>query len=253
MSHGRAIDTQAGESILQWGAERQVVLAVSLSLDGRWSNLRAQFHRYDGAQRLAQITFPILAEGLAPPEIPPGERVGVAFRRGHKKCIFVGQVVMRKAEVDSDGRTLDTLLLRVSNGLRELQRRVYRRVTVPHERFIAVKLWEGGAPAPEEPCWPLCSGRLGNISVGGLLIEIRADQNPRLTVGDHVGVEITAGVGRPPLLIEAQYRHCCLQVADRLGLGLQFIGLEHDLPGRSPIEHVAEFVRTLQRETGFTE
>jgi c-di-GMP-binding flagellar brake protein YcgR len=160
---------------------------------------------------------------------------------------------MRKAEADAEGQPLDTLLLRVPSNLRELQRRVYRRVTVPFDRFIAVKIWEGGAPAPDEPSWPLCSGRLSNVSVGGLLVEIRADQNPRLTVGDHVGVEITANVGRPPLLVEAQYRHCCLHAADRLGLGLQFIGLEHDLPGRSPIENVAEFVRTLQRETGFVE
>lgn len=253
MSNGKTLATSAGESVLQWAAERRILLAASLSLDGRWSNLRAQFYRYDSAQRIAQITFPIAAEGAAPAEIPSGEKIGISFRRGHKKCIFVGQVVMRKVETDPDGGVMDTLLLRVSEGMRELQRRVYRRVTVPHDRFIAVKVWEGGTPSAEQPCWPLCSGRLGNISVGGLLLEIRADQNPRLTVGDHVGVEITANVGRPALLVEAQYRHCCLLAPDRLGLGLQFIGLEHDLPGRSPIEYIADFVRTLQRETGFVE
>ncbi len=149
MTGGKALDTDSGGSILQWAAERRATLTASLSAGGRWSNLRAQFYRYDPRQQLVQITFPIAAEGSPPPEIPPGEKVGISFRRGHKKCILVGRAVMRKVENDTDGSPLDTLLVRVSDGLRELQRRVYRRVTIPRDRIIAVKVWEGGTPTPE--------------------------------------------------------------------------------------------------------
>jgi hypothetical protein len=156
----------------------------------------------------------------------------------------------RRTDRDRDGQVADMLLVRPSGELRELQRRVYQRVTVPRDRFIAVKLWEGCAPETGGPSWPLCAGRLANVSVGGILVEIRADQNPRLGVGDPVGVEITVIQGRPPLLAEAQYRHCCLEEADRLGLGLQFVGLEHEVPGRATLAEVAEFVKWLQREGG---
>ena len=104
--------------------------------------------------------------------------MGVSFRRGHKKCILVGQVVLRRSENGDNNQPIDTLLVRANEGLRELQRRVYQRLAVPRDRFIAVKLWEGGIPTPGEPSWPLCAGRLANVSVGGILVEVPADQNP---------------------------------------------------------------------------
>lgn len=247
MTGSATLDRQTERSILQWAADRQAPAAVSFCVDERWTNLQGRFWRYDPNQHMVQIMFPPAADGSALDEIGPGSSLGVSFRRGHKKCILVGQVVLRQMETDSGGQPADTLVVRISDETRELQRRVYQRVALPPDRFVAVKLWEGGLPQPGRASWPLCAGRLGNISAGGLLVEIRADQNPRLKVGDLVGVEITAVQGGQPLALEAQYRHCCLKGVDRLGLGLQFVGLEHDLPGRSSLTRVADFVRALQR------
>jgi c-di-GMP-binding flagellar brake protein YcgR len=224
-----------------------VALTVSLHADGRWCNLRSQLLRSSVEEQLIQITFPIAGSQGPPAEIAGGEEVGVAFRRGHKKCVFVSRVVMRRAETDGDGNTVDTLLLRLPQAMQEHQRRAYQRVTVPADQFIAVKLWEGGVPGSDETCWPLCAGRLANVSAGGILLEVRADQDPRLSVGDTVGVEITTADARAPLLAEAQYRHCCLRGAERVGLGLQFLGLEHDVPGQASIGELAAFVKSLQR------
>ena len=121
---------------------------------------------------------------------------------------------------------------------------------MPPDRFIAVKIWEGGAPSAVEPSWPVCSGRLGNASVGGILVDVRVDQNPRLSIGDIIGVEITVTPGQPPLIAEAQYRHCATTSTNRLGLGFQFVGLEHGLPGRASLDEVADFVRDLKKTAG---
>jgi hypothetical protein len=88
---------------------------------------------------------------------------------------------------------------------------------------------------------------VSNISVGGVMVDIRADQNPRLCVGDLVGLEITVVQGRKPMLLEGQYRHCTLTGPDRIGLGMQLLGLEHEVPGRASITDVAELVRNLMR------
>jgi len=263
------LDPGSASAILSWAAERQTPITASLLTEGRWCNLRSHFIRYDIDRNLIQIVYPISIDTLAPPEITAGEELGISLRRGHKKCIFVSPVMMRSMDQSADGQAMDTLVVRGPKEVRELQRRVYQRVMVPQDRFIAVKLWQGGLPNVAQPnvaqppsavdfppltkgragvgsTWPLCSGRLDNASVGGILVDIRTDQNPRLGVGDLVGVEITASPGRQPLLAEAQYRHCVMKSPGRMGVGLQFLGLEHDLPDRTSISQIADFVRSLR-------
>jgi c-di-GMP-binding flagellar brake protein YcgR len=247
MNRGLALDQHSQHSILQWAAQRQTALTVSVLAEGRWFNLRSQLLQLD--QNLLQIVYPMGGGEEPAAEIGVGDKLGISFRRGHKKCIFVSPVVMRRAEPGAEGGPVDTLFVSMPDQIRELQRRAYQRVTVPTEHFIAVKVWQGGIPSTNQPSWPLCAGRIGNISVGGVLVDIRADQNPRLSVGDIVGLEITVVPGRNPLLVEAQYRHCAVTSVDRIGLGLQLLALEHNLPGRATITEVADFVKGLMRGT----
>ena len=232
---------------LSWAAEKGVDLTVSIAIEKGWANLRSRFIRYDSEEGLLEIEYPLAREHGAPTEIPIGTQLGISFRRGHKKCIFASPVVVRRRETDETGRTIDTLVLRMPDRVRELQRRVFQRVTILPEKFIAAKLWEGGVPNPNAVGWPLCSGRVVNISAGGIRVDIRADQNPRLCTGDVVGIEITAKPGSPAILVDGQYRHCLMEQEDRLGLGFQFVGLEHDVPGRSTLIDVADYVRRLRR------
>jgi c-di-GMP-binding flagellar brake protein YcgR len=246
MSQGLIIDQDSRRSILHWASERQVPVVLSVLAEGRWCSLRSKIVQLE--RNLLQILYP-MASGQGPvPEIAVGDELGISFRRGHKKCIFVSSVIMRRAAEAPTGEVADTLLVQVPERIRELQRRAYQRVQVQPERFIAVKVWEGGLPCASEPSWPLCAGRISNISVGGVLIDVRADQNPRLGLGDVVGLEITVVQGRKPLLVEGQYRHCTVTGPDRIGLGIQLLGLEHDTPGRASITDVAELVRKLMRD-----
>lgn len=249
MTHGAVLDPGTATAILSWAVERQTPITASLLTEGRWCNLRSHFVRYDVERNLIQIVYPISVDTLAPPEIAAGEELGISFRRGHKKCIFVSPVMMRSLDKCAEGQAVDTLVVRGPTEVRELQRRVYQRITVAPDRFIAVKLWQGGLPTRGGANWPICSGRLDNASVGGLLVDIRSDQNPRLGVGDLVGVEITIAPGRPPVLAEAQYRHCTMKGPGRMGLGLQFLGLEHNLPDRASISQIADFVRSLRESS----
>lgn len=248
MSSSATLDRHQGAAVLSWAVERSVAVTATVQTDGGWRVLKSRILNHDPAQGVVQIVYPTGDHG-APPEIVAGQKVGVAFRRGHKKCMFSSLVVVRRAEIDEDGESCDTLVLRSPDVIREVQRRAYQRIAVPPNLFVAAKLWEGGAPTPDEPSWPVCSGRVTNASVGGILIDIRDDQNPRLGLGDIVGVEITRNPSDPAIVVEAQYRHSTISGKGRLGLGFQFVGLEHDLPNVTPLPALTEFVRELQRES----
>jgi c-di-GMP-binding flagellar brake protein YcgR len=247
MSRDAVLNADTRCSVLEWAAQRRLPLTVSLLSDGRWCNMRSQILAFDPKQQAIQIVYPISVALEAPPEIPAGQKLGISFRRGHKKCVFVSTAVVRRMDVVEGGSPVDSLIVSVPEQVRELQRRAYQRVMVPADRFISVKLWQGGAPNGDENTWPLCSGRLSNLSLGGLLADVRVDQNPRLAAGDIVGVEMRPVATGEPLMAEAQFRHCTLVSEERLGIGLQFMGLEHDTPGLSSITQLAELVAELRR------
>ncbi len=249
MSVEETLESKSDAAVLNWAAERRVPATVSIKSDQNWSVFKSHFLRHDEESGVFQISCPS-GDGEVPIETAPGQQLGISFRRGHKKCMFTTSVVMRRRENLPNLGEVETVVLRCPDRIREVQRRAYQRVTVPPETFIAIKLWEGGAPSSHQPSWPICSGRVGNASVGGVLIDVREDQNPRLTIGDLVGVEITASPGKPPLIVEAQYRHCAITAPGRLGLGFQIVGLEHELPGRASLCELTGFVRGLKRDAG---
>lgn len=244
-------ESDAQAAILQWAVEREVEANLSVASGGRWMSLRTHFMRFDPAQGIIQVAVDAPEEGSSPsPGLPPqGERVGVSFRRGHKKCLFVSTLIMSQSECGKDGIKRDTLVLRVPRQVRSIQRRAFQRVIVPEGVFIAAKIWEGGIPEEGSMSFPVCSGRVANVSMGGVLVETRVDQNPRLSSGEVVGVEIAPRPGES-IVLDGMYRHCVTDGRNRLGLGFHFPGIEHELPGRASITQLSDFiarVRSMQR------
>lgn len=244
------------ESVLAWAASKRVPVTVSLEQEGCWRNIRTHLVEFDANEKLLKLELTPAASDdrdaivLAPPglQVSAGRLVGMTFRRGHKKCVFVTRVVvLQDAVAGESGRAAQMLVLRAPRDVKELQRRSYQRITLPSDQFVAVRLWQGGLPSKERSVGPSCSGRVGNISLGGILIDIRKEHNPRLTVGENVGVEITPRPGSALLLIEGQYRHCVITGKDRLGLGIQFLGLEQERPGCSTLAEVNAFIGDVRR------
>lgn len=245
MSSPSATEESPVAATLAWAAQKQSPVTVSLLTEDGWHSLRSNVLRYDVEQNVLQIVYPVAPNTMVPPEIGIGQELGIAIRRGHKKCVFVCRILLRSLDKTVDDKPVDTLMLKAPANIRELQRRVYQRVVIPPELLIPVKLWQNGLPDVDTTVWPICSGRLSNISLGGVLVDIAGDQNPQLGVGDLVGVQIRTEPD--PLVVEAHYRHCLVTTAGRIGLGLQFIGLEHDRPGLSSISQIADFVKQARR------
>ncbi|MCA9255179.1 MAG: PilZ domain-containing protein [Phycisphaerales bacterium] len=245
MTAGINTEASPNTSLFTWAAEKVVDLVITQAIDGDWASFRSKLLGYDNDSGAIMIARPEPANEGQPAEISRDVDLGVAFRRGHKKCLFVTRILDDRAVPENAAP--GTLVLGPPTDVRAVQRRAYQRIVVPSHRFIAAKIWDGGLPNDEGGSFPVSSGRVSNVSVGGVMIDVRSDQNPRLQVGDLVGIEVTQRPGMRPLLVEAQYRHCVMHGADRLGLGFQFVGLEHDLPGRSTLEEVKLFTSAVRR------
>lgn len=238
-------DVAPNAAIFEWAAEKVVDLVITQSVDGDWASFRSKLLGYDRQSGALLISRPEPVNEGGQAELCPTVELGVAFRRGHKKCLFVSHVSNNPSL--SESAAPGTIVLSPPADVRAVQRRAYQRVVVPSHRFIAAKIWEGGLPGEDGVSYPISAGRVSNVSVGGVMVDVRSDQNPRLQVGDLVGIEITQRPGMRPLLVEAQYRHCVMHSDDRLGLGFQFVGLEHDLPGRSTLDEVKHFTGAVRR------
>ncbi|MBI5765004.1 MAG: PilZ domain-containing protein [Planctomycetes bacterium] len=237
-------------SAIDWAVANEAALNVSVLTEDRFNNMRSQLVGQDNAKGLLQILYPISNDHQTPPEFTVGTELGISFRRGHKKCLFVSCVMTRQSATLPDGRTVDTLVVKTPGEIREMQRRLYQRVTVPDDRLVPCKLWQG--ECHRGVGWPVCAGRVSNISLGGVLLDIRAVHNPRLTVGEVVGVEFTVQTNATPLVATGQYRHCSLLGTDRLGIGVQFIGLEKETSGRATLTQIAEFIRELRKPSSYS-
>lgn len=245
MISGTTTDAAPNAALFEWAADKVVDLVITQTIDGDWLSFRSKLLGYDRRTGALLIARPEPVNESSHDALSPTIELGVAFRRGHKKCLFVTHI-SNDPNV-ADAAAPGTVVLGAPTDVRAVQRRAYQRVVVPSHRFIAAKLWEGGLPGDSGVTYPISSGRVSNISVGGVMIDIRADQNPRLQVGDLVGIEITQRPGVRPLLVEGQYRHCVMHSDDRLGLGFQFVGLEHDLTGRSSLDEVKQFTSAVRR------
>ncbi|MCB9857619.1 MAG: PilZ domain-containing protein [Phycisphaerales bacterium] len=245
MTAGTNVEVSPNASLFVWAAEKLVDLVITQAVEGEWASFRSKLLGYDQKSGAILIARPEPANEGQRVDVSRDAELGVAFRRGHKKCLFVSRVSEDLSAVAD--AVPGTLVLAPPTDVRSVQRRAYQRVVIPSHRFIAAKIWDGGLPGDNGVSYPVSSGRVSNVSVGGVMVDVRSDQNPRLQVGDLVGIEVTQRPGMRPLLVEAQYRHCVMHSDDRLGLGFQFVGLEHDLPGRSTLEEVKLFASAVRR------
>lgn len=164
------------------------------------------------------------------PALTNGELIGVAFRRGHKKCLFSAVVI--DVNPDSDATTF---AVRWPENLQEMQRRVYQRAVPPPGRSIPVRI----------ESTPVCDGQLEDLSAGG--IRIRCASNPGLRDGQSVRLALALRPKKPAILFDATFRHCQATADGAWSLGLQFVGLETSRQGQQQLVNLARMVTDFQR------
>lgn len=181
--------------------------------------------------------------------LTPGERVGVTFRRGHKKCMFATTVTGPVALEPTAGDAIECIELQWPEGLQELQRRVYFRAT-PLGRRVNVRFWPGGVVGradAERDGGTLMVGVLQDLSAGGMRIKTTDVAPDTFAEGDAVGCAFAPKPRGETLILDGTFRHCQVEDDGSASIGVQFVGLEASERGRETLAALARVVTDFQR------
>ncbi|HUW84318.1 MAG TPA: PilZ domain-containing protein [Phycisphaerae bacterium] len=228
--------------LLVEAASKRTPAVLSCKDGQQWVSVKSRLLDASQADGRLVVEYPAGQQGQRAPDITRGQYVGVAFRRGHKKCVF-GSYVVGKERFQLDRRNLvGALMLGWPAEIGQFQRRAYFRVEVPPGQTVATYLWPGGAtarPRAGSPGWPLYVTQLVDLSAGGFRVEVPVDEDPKFAVEQTVGMEFVVEPNRPPIIADANFRHSEPGPEGRVHLGFQFVGLELDGRGRTLLERLA--------------
>ncbi|MGB9625672.1 MAG: flagellar brake protein [Phycisphaerae bacterium] len=251
MSTVLTVEPTRRDQALDEAVSRNVPIVLSVRDGVSWAVHKSRFL---GSNRVAKRLYiecpPPAAPESPPPEVRRGEAVGVAFRRGHKKCVFTAVMLGQEDYGPDGGSPVPALALSWPDSLQELQRRAYYRVSVPPHKTVKVELWQGGAACRKKAGsaeWPSYTGRLMDLSAGGMCLVLPPNRNPRLDAGDAVGLEFQPEPGGPAFLLNGLVRYVDPAPDGATTVGLQFVGLEATVENRKVLQQLLRVVNQYYR------
>lgn len=241
------LDSWNRDRALEEAADERAIVTLTRHDGEAWDTLKARCRYASAAQRYLVLEYPPpSADAPIPPAIRPGENVGVSFRRGHKKCVFMAVVAASGPLRLPDGRRLDGLRLSWPEEIQELQRRVYYRAKVPANREVPVHIWRGGRQRiGVEPA--TCAGRLVDISVGGVRLQVSALWARMLRDGERVGLRFQPDLHGPFLMLDGVCRHAESGPDGSAFVGVQFVGLDIRADEKETLQQLIRVVIQFQR------
>lgn len=229
------------DRILTDSIEGQKPLVITHHCDEGWRTFKSQFVSGSAAEEILWVKPPTLSGGMEGVTPQPGDRLGVSFRVGHKKCMF-GTMLNVFGSEGFKGM----IGLRWPDHVQQLQRRVFERAQPPQGIVVAVRFWRE-TPSDQHALdsRTVRYGQLIDLSVGGM--RVRSSTPSDIEVGATYRCVFTPRVGKPSLVVDALIRHKEVVDQGRSSIGLQFVGLEASIEGRRIIDRLAKTVTQFQR------
>ena len=236
MSQILFVNQQRRNEILADAARSQERVVLTRQDEIGWRTCKSHFLGCNEHDQRLYIAAPAAAGQPTGFTVQPGDLLGVAFRRGHKKCLFNTKVT----EISDDPS--HGLEIHWPEELQELQRRAYQRVSPPPDRHIKVHFWNAAAgPENDRPR----TGTIEDLSAGGM--RISSDDHEGLHPGDALRVTFDLRARGPELSLDAVFRHRESRPNSACSLGLQFVGLETTREGQDTLAKIACVVIDFQR------
>ena len=227
--------------------ERRLPVTLTIRVDDNW---RILYSRCLGLREEHLLIEPPKAEGEHPPhEFKAADRIGVSFKFKHHKHIFSATVAGTENVRLDDGTEVEALSLCVPTQMKRLQRRAFTRAAVPAGRIVRASFWTGGLQAEprrsstETPVW---SGKVVNISAGGVQVSCSGTVAETLDLGETVGMHVSFGVSEEAVSCDAQFRHVETVEGEEL-LGFQFVGLDQTPKGHEALQQISSWTAHFER------
>jgi len=230
--------------MLAAAVERFTPITLTHRSDVGWVSYTSQFLGVRAPGKTINIGAPVPRRTYLGVGLPLGETLGVAFRAGHKKCLFCGRL-----GGPSPSQADAAFTLSWPDALQQVRRRSYERAAPPPGLVIPVRFWvvthSLGKPPAEQG---VRYGELEDLSAGGM----------RVLIADLAGIDDKSTyrcvfAPKPhaaPIVAEAVVRHREAAAGGRTSLGLAFVGLEATEEGRAALADLVRVVAQFQRLEG---
>ena len=152
-------------------AEKNSLMSLTVRYQGRWVTFRTHaIASYGGA---IWVDMPRTDHLPTPYDFEKGGEVGIAFSVAHRRFVFRAMVLGLETYHVEENVEAAALKLECRDKMRKIERRLHFRLDVSGEEIARAKLWLGGQevmPEGNDVTAPVWSGRVLNISGGGLLV-----------------------------------------------------------------------------------
>lgn len=240
------VENTRKNEILNWAVEQQALCVLTSHTTTGWRTEKAKFIEGAGDNGKLVLAF-AKGNGETAADYTPGERVGLSFRRGHKKCMCAS-VVLGVAQGAEGSAEADRVILRWPDAMQELQRRVYYRATP--SRRVHVRYWNGGVARradAESADSGIGFGTLLDLSAGGMRIRVQ-DRPGEFVEGDAFGCAFAPKPRAETVVLDGVFRHLQHEEDGSWSIGLQFVGLETSERGRQTLADLANIVTEYHRQ-----
>ncbi len=232
-------------------AVRERALAIlTFQVGNEWQTFKSRFLEVDPRGRFFVLDYQQVTDTPLPP-VAPGQYMGISFRHKNRKILFATVIEAKGHYVLEDKTTVPAVRYRWPNSLTELQRRAYHRTEVPEDAKLMATLWLGGLttrPAVQSSEVESVSGELADISCGGAMVRLHNTRPPAWSEDDLLGVELQLPDHRTPVQVNARFRGLRQEPNEKLGLAVQFLGLEVAADGRAVLQRLAATVQRFYRQ-----
>jgi hypothetical protein len=168
--------------------------------------------------------------------------VGISFQIEHEKFIFDSIILGFESSITTQ---VGRILIDIPEVIEKMPRRAYERQAVPSNLNVQVLFWHRGYTdntirVPVESYW---QGQLINLSAGGAQVCVPLAISDSFLPNQLIGLQFTPMFYQKPILVEAQIVHLRPEEAEgKLCLGLEFLGLEVSIDGRTILHRLTEIV-----------
>ena len=245
----RLTSQQSTAALFDEAVRERAIAVLTLQNHDEWHSFKARFLERDPNQRFFVLDCPV-GKPDPPPDLQPGQCVGVSFRHRSRKILFATVAEARGHYLFDDQTSIPAIRYRWPESVTELQRRAYYRTPVPESVTLPVTLWPGGVSArnaAQRDTGRTVAGALVDVSCGGALVRLSELSSSPWPEEETLGVEMQLGDERPPILLNARFRGSRPDQLGQLSLALQFIGLELSVDGRLILQRLANCVQRFHR------
>jgi c-di-GMP-binding flagellar brake protein YcgR len=249
----RTIDKRRQNELLNEAVRRRTLIQLNCLHRGQWEVFQSRFLGIDLAEQELIIERPEMETGGADDtvSIEPGQNIGVAFRRGHRKHVFSTAVVGTVTLNSKKNKPTEALRLEWPETMQEMQRRLYYRVPIPPKITIPVDVWDAKSNNTTEAN-AIYRGRLMDVSAGGLSISLPSDADPDWTQNQTLHCRFSPGRGERPLELNSRFRHAEPTDSGDRQIGLQFVGLDTSPNGQEAIRKISRMTQQFRHRQHVT-